>query len=212
MKISFCITCMGRLHHLRQTLPRNLEENAASPDVEFVVVDYNSKDGLEDWARGALGPAIASGRVVYYKEKTRDRFDIAHAKNLAHGLATGDILCNLDADGFTGRGFAALLAEKFREKGPDLFSLSGDGSLSGRIAMTAPRFRSLRGYDEDFVYGWGYEDDDLVERALRSGLRPVEVVAPGQSALEHSDAERLANTWERSNTGDRKSTRLNSSH
>ncbi|KKL80749.1 hypothetical protein LCGC14_2001600, partial [marine sediment metagenome] len=48
-KISFCTTCMGRLYNLKETLPKNIEANGEYPNVEFVILDYNSSDGLGDW-------------------------------------------------------------------------------------------------------------------------------------------------------------------
>ena len=66
LKISFCIPCMGRLHHLQETLPKNIEESS-SYDAEFIVLDYNSSDGLERWMKGNMMSHIKSGKVVYYK-------------------------------------------------------------------------------------------------------------------------------------------------
>jgi len=34
-RLSFCITCMGRLHHVRQTLPKNLAWAAGIEGIEF---------------------------------------------------------------------------------------------------------------------------------------------------------------------------------
>ena len=63
--ISFCTTCMGRIHDLAQTLPQNMADNADYPALEFVLLDYNSRDGLEPWVREQLLPHIESGRLVY---------------------------------------------------------------------------------------------------------------------------------------------------
>ena len=48
-QISFCITCMNRLKHLQETLEKNILDNFLVDEVEFVVLDYNSQDGLEEW-------------------------------------------------------------------------------------------------------------------------------------------------------------------
>jgi len=42
---------MGRLYNLKETLPANMEANQSYPDLEFVVIDYNSPDGLGDWIK-----------------------------------------------------------------------------------------------------------------------------------------------------------------
>jgi hypothetical protein len=189
MRISFCITCKGRLHHLRETLPGNLRDNADHPDLEFVLLDYNSGDGLEAWARETLAPWIASGRVVYYREKSAAAYRSCHAKNVAHALATGDVVCNLDADNFTGAGYATALAALFEEEGERILVTGGPGGLFGRLALRSDTFRILRGYDED-LQGWGYDDEDLRVRGAHWGLRLIPLVVEGMRALEHSDEER----------------------
>src|SRR5580704_1798101 len=62
-RISFCISCRGRLHHLRRTLPQNIADNRDYPNLEFVLLDYNSTDGLGEWVRHELSEEIASGRL-----------------------------------------------------------------------------------------------------------------------------------------------------
>ena len=55
-QISFCITCMNRLKHLQETLEKNILDNFLVDEVEFVVLDYNSQDGLEEWIAHRLCP------------------------------------------------------------------------------------------------------------------------------------------------------------
>src|SRR4051812_19983514 len=62
--ISFCTTCMGRLHDLAFTLPQNMADNADYPDLEFLVLDYHSEDGLESWMAEHMRPHIEAGRVT----------------------------------------------------------------------------------------------------------------------------------------------------
>jgi len=45
-KISFCIVCMNRLHQLSQTLLQNIRDNEDYSELEFIVLDYNSNDGM----------------------------------------------------------------------------------------------------------------------------------------------------------------------
>src|ERR1041385_4064662 len=85
IEVSYCTTCMGRLHHLRQTLPRNLKSNARLP-VQFVVLDYNSRDGLGDWIRSSVEAEIKAGRLLYARTTAPRFFNMAHAKNIAHRL------------------------------------------------------------------------------------------------------------------------------
>lgn len=172
-RISFCTNCMGRLHHLKETLLRNIEDNRDYPNADFVVLNYNSPDQMENWAKQNLGPFIASGKVKYYRTDEPEYFHMAHAKNVAHKLATGDIVCNLDADNFTGKGFASFLASLFKSNPRTL--THGHWKISrgttGRIVVLKKFFMLTRGYDERFE-GWGAEDLDFLARLTNLGLRP----------------------------------------
>jgi len=84
---------MGRLHHLRQTLPFNLSQNS-EPQVEFVLLDYHSQDGLGAWIREHFSKEIASGHLVYYRTEAPRYYHSAHAKeerlaNMPRGLQFG---------------------------------------------------------------------------------------------------------------------------
>ena len=192
-KVSFCITCMGRLHHLRETLPRNLEWHRDIPGVEFVLLDYSSPDGLAEWTRENLGEVMASGRLVYYQAHGHTRFVMAHAKNVAHRLARGEIVCNLDSDNFAGPGFASYVSRRFagRER-IVLRSQISKGGVHGRIALLKRDFEALGGYDERMNAGWGFDDQDLIDRALRAGFGEVFIsAAKGYlKAIQHDMEDR----------------------
>ena len=114
--ISLCTVCMNRLHHIKKTLPQNIEDNAAYPDLEFILLDYNSTDGLEEWVKNNMQEYIISGRLKYYKTSEPVFFDRSHSRNLMFKLAAGDILCNIDADNYTGLAFADYVNEMFYQK------------------------------------------------------------------------------------------------
>jgi hypothetical protein len=181
-RIVFCTTCKGRLQHLRETLPRNLEDNAHYPNCGFVVLDYGDQDGLEDYIKSVFS-RYGNGELAYYRHPATGPFHVSHAKNMAArcGMLEGaDILVTLDADNFTGQGFAQFIAEKFREPGiflcpdfPLIRSLPhGPGSpcrgYAGRLAIRSQDFTKAGGYDEIFNT-WRGEDIDLIARLLRVG-------------------------------------------
>ena len=62
-QISFCITCMNRLKHLQETLEKNILDNFLVDEVEFVVLDYNSQDGLEEWIAQSMMKYIEMGII-----------------------------------------------------------------------------------------------------------------------------------------------------
>jgi glycosyltransferase involved in cell wall biosynthesis len=60
--LSFCITCKNRLHQIKQTLPQNLTDNREMKGkVDFVLVDFGSTDGLQEWIIGNFEPEIEDG-------------------------------------------------------------------------------------------------------------------------------------------------------
>jgi len=99
--ISFCTTCMGRLYNLKETLPQNIEDNKAYPNLEFVILDYNSKDNLWEWMSRNMMDHILSGRVSYYRTTEPKYFSMSHSRNIAYKVAKGEIVNNLDADNYT---------------------------------------------------------------------------------------------------------------
>ena len=183
---------MGRLHHLQETLPKNLAWTAHLPEVEIVLLNYSSPDGLDDWAKAELSEAIGLGRLVYYRADGFPRFRMAHAKNVAHRLTGGEVVCNLDADNYLGAGFPEYLLEAFAG-GERVFVRSPiSRGTHGRIAFRKSDFLALGGYDERMSHGWGFEDQDMIQRARASGLR--ELLIPKErgflQALGHSHEER----------------------
>src|SRR5688572_14300277 len=97
-RISFCTVCMNRMHHLMLTLPKNIQTNRHYGNLEFIVMDYNSADGLSAWIKNEMSEYLAQGLLVYYQYDEARFFDRSHSRNMMFKLATGDIVCNVDAD------------------------------------------------------------------------------------------------------------------
>jgi cellulose synthase/poly-beta-1,6-N-acetylglucosamine synthase-like glycosyltransferase len=198
-KISFCITCMDRLHHLSRTLPRNLADNLDYPDIEIVLLDYNSTDGLEAWAKQELRTWIEAGRLVYFKTTDPGYFHRSHARNLAFRLATGEIVCTIDADNFTGRGFAHYVNERFDRYDRSYLRPDFEGAhvrltdAFGRICVRKQDFLRIEGYDEQLA-DYGFEDLDLCRRLEKGGLTPRFIEDDGfLSYIHHGNRDRVAN-------------------
>lgn len=198
---------MGRMHHLKETLPQNIRDNPATAnmDVEFVVLNYNSQDDLHEWMTTDpdMKAHIESGLVRYGKTTDPEEFHHSHAKNMAHRMATGDVLCNLDADNYLGQGFAKFLNKEFSEDidiviNPSVRMLKeakADASgFYGRIAISKDNFTALHGYDEEF-FGWGGEDPDLNRRAKGMNLKHLRIEDPEYlKVIGHSNQDRVINT------------------
>jgi len=207
MNIVFCTTCKGRLEHLKQTLPRNLSDNATFAKCKFVVLDYGSDDGLGEYLREVYDQPTTN--LAVYRYETKEPFHVSHAKNMAGrcGILEGaDILVTLDADNFTGPGFAKFIAEKFTgERGtflcPDfpLIKRLGlrhmDGGplargFAGRFAVRAQDFIKVGGYDEEF-HTWRGEDMDMIARLGRIGYAMRHIHPRFLTAVPHGAAVRF---------------------
>jgi len=192
---------MNRLMHLRETLPVNIMENSDYPDLEFVILDYNSQDGMESWAKEALMPHIESGRVVYYKNYDARYFDLSHSKNMLVKLATGDIICLLDADNYAGLNYASWVDRIFSGAGRDTVITVNERDRiryrdqGGKICCSRENIYSVKGFDESFQ-GYGVDDVDLVNRLEKAGGQRV--LINNEEFLKyigHSMEERIKNNY-----------------
>jgi len=173
-KISFCTTCMDRLYNLKETLPVNLILEEGYPFLEFVILDYNSKDGLGDWVKNNMMEHIESGRVSYYRTVEPEYFSMSHSRNIAFKVADGDIVFNIDADNYLAKDsenppeepHSYLLNRMANDaEGRKIIFAKGKRSMHGRIGFYKDEFiNDLGGYDEELL-GYGHDDHDLVQRA-----------------------------------------------
>lgn len=191
MKVSLCTACKGRKHHVVLTLPENIRDSMGCEDIEFVLLDYSSPDKLARWVRRRMMPHIESGRLVYLRRDGEKYFRFSHARNLMFKMATGDIVCNVDADIIVKRGYARWLQEHFTASRRTLVSPGGDktGRGIGWLALLKSNFLKLGGYDERFDDGWGFEDNDLVRRARGLGIPRVAPPRRFGQRIHHGRAE-----------------------
>lgn len=181
-RISFCVVCMNRLPHLKETFLQNLIDNRNYKQLEFILLDYNSGDGLEHWAKENLQSYISNERVVYYKTTQPKCFSHSHAKNLAFKLAKGDIVCNINADHYTGSEFAFYVNEKFvKDKNIvltpiDFYKTSKNyhppRDVLGKVCVRKEDFLKVKGFEEQMA-GYGFEDYDFINRLEMAGVRRV---------------------------------------
>lgn len=187
--ISYCIPVKNRAHHLKKTLIWNYSR---APRAQFVVVNYDSSDDLDSFMHGRV-----FGNIKYIRMPDRPNYDEAHANNVAHRYADGEIVVNLAADNFIESGFCEHLLSKLATRGCIVTAPKGSiADVSGRIAMRKADFEMLGGFDESFN-GWGGSDQDLIRRAMFSGFRIERWDEVYGSAIAHSNAERVENFSEK---------------
>lgn len=197
--IAFCTTCKGRVQHVEQTLLKNMRDNTRD-NCTFIVLDYNSRDGLDRYLKGFCNE-IQSGKLAVYSFPTANKFHMAHAKNMAHrcGMLEGaNVLCNLDADNFAGEGAADYIEGQIGS--PSRCFLwsemvkDGEGRLpkgiSGRIAVTTDAFVKVGGYDEKYAT-WSPDDKDFQTRLCRLGYYAQKMDNRFLKAILHNDRLRF---------------------
>lgn len=165
--------------------------NADYPLLEIILLNYNSQDDMEEWVKTHLAAYIESGKVMYYKTRQPKVFNHSHSKNMAFRLATGDIVCNINADVFVGTGFATYVNACFRENnnifvhpkpGPEF-----DPGTAGVVCVSKSNFQKVGGFDERMlIYGW--EDSDFNKRLEFAGTERVTVVDTAfLKAINHTE-------------------------
>lgn len=171
-KISFCTTCMNRQYNLKYTLPENIKNSKTYPNVEFVVLDYNSKDKLEKWIKHRMMEHIESGKLVYYKTTEPEYFSMSHSRNVAFKVASGEIVNNVDADNYMfniDHPLENCLAEQINRMANDceekVIFAKGKRGMHGRIGFYKKEFIELLGGYDESLEGYGHDDHDLVKRA-----------------------------------------------
>jgi hypothetical protein len=195
-KMAFCTTCMNRLNHLQQTLEKNIQNNYLIERVEFVLLDYNSQDGLDKWVYNQMKKYIDEGILVYYKTTEPVHYLRSHSRNMAFRLANATILCNLDADNFLGRGFASFMLQEFA-KNDNIFYTNNYSfnDTFGRVCVRSSDFMSIRGYNEA-LKSYGYEDNDFLNRLALYGLKPMSFHNPEfYHIVVHSDTDRISEEY-----------------
>lgn len=210
-RISLCTTCMGRLHDLARTLPKNIDANRDYPRVEFIVLDYNSDDGLEDWMRRNMQEQIESGLVTYCRTTEPQYYSMSHSRNLAFLVASGDIVNNVDADNWVKAGFVSYLNRLANQCPRKAIFARRDRSIHGRLGFFKDEWEQLGGYDEQ-MDGWGFEEVDLCWRAWTKGFTLMWFGDDYCSGLGTSEAARVAHmrnkdAWQTARANKRRATR-----
>jgi len=165
-KISIVTTCMDRLDDLKQTYLKNIKDNKDYPELEWVLLNYGSRDAIDDWSLDL------PKNVNYYKTNNVQYYSMAKSRNICFGYAQGDIVASVDADHFINKGFAHKLNELANTLGPKHIFVKSEQKNRGRIAMFKSDFLDLGGYDED-LEDYGHEDRDLLFRASALGFKIV---------------------------------------
>ena len=174
VKISYCISIMNRLYQLKETLQDNI--NNSSDQSEFIIVDYNSNDGLKEYIYNNFENELTSGKLKYYFTDKIKYWHASICKNTTHMIANGKYLVNLDCDNFIGNNGDELIINTFNDNGDNIIISQSDYIMgsgnAGRISILKENFIKLGGYDESF-YPMGFQDYDLIKRGEKMGIKLI---------------------------------------
>ena len=181
MDIAFVLTCKGRLHHLKETLPLIVRQE---PD-EIIVVDYGCPDGTAAWV------AVNFPRVKIVQFDSQS-FNLSHARNIGVKAVQSMWLCFIDSDIKIAPGWLEWLRHNIR---PNSFYRSDnrkcDKDTNGTMVCLRSDFESVGGYDEVFK-DYACEDMDIYLRLRWVGV--VQRYFPGSfvSSIDHGNDLRIS--------------------
>ena len=170
---------MGRLQHLKQTLPFAVRQ----PLARCIVVDYACPDRCGDWVERQFP------QVTVVRHIGATHFNRSHARNLGARAATARWLAFVDADvqlapRFT-ESIAALLQPRhfYRAK-----PFADD--LMGTVVCSRADFDRAGGWDE-VMQGWGAEDFDFFNMLRFAGSTERYFPARLVRTIAHSHSMRV---------------------
>jgi glycosyltransferase involved in cell wall biosynthesis len=162
-QVSVVLTCKGRLDFLRESLPAVMLQTSFYT-FDVTVVDYGCPDGTYDWLQ-AQHPGV---RAVLVKDCT-EFFNLSRARNIGALASQSPLIAFCDADVIPGPIWLQAMADQLQE--PQVVMTHPQWRRGGCGICLARRqtFMDIRGFDED-LEGWGYEDIDFRNRALKAGV------------------------------------------
>jgi Glycosyl transferase family 2/N-terminal domain of galactosyltransferase len=182
------VTCsMNRTHNLLRALPSWL----AAPEItEIVIVDWSSTRPV---AQDLAEAGVTDPRIRILRIEDEPRWVLTYAFNAGFRAAACRTILKADADIVLSPDFfrrnalmpGSFLAGNWRQAAED------QAHVNGFFLIQREGLHQVGGFNEHITsYGW--DDDDLYDRLILSGLRRQDVVPGTILHLPHDDAERLA--------------------
>lgn len=165
---------------------------AAEGVAEVVLVDWSSSAPVKDkiGARLLIDPRLRLIRV-----NKEPAWILSHALNLAASHARQPWLAKLDIDYRISPDFFSgfeLSGSSFVRGNWALMKDREDIHLNGFIMIKKRVFFDVNGYNEN-IRTYGYEDTDLYERLVASGLSSIDLFPLGIEHVPHDDGLRIGN-------------------
>ena len=172
--ITVITTCRNRVSDLKQTLLRNIKDNEDYKNLEFIVLNYNSQDDMDDYMLGPeIKPYIENGKVKYIRTRFPKFYEMGHSRNVCiRASQDNSLITSVDADNFTGKGFVTYLNKMANASSNPQKTIYAKGKkLShGRISLFKGGFESIGSYDQE-LSGYGNDDASVMYRAMAMGFK-----------------------------------------
>lgn len=180
MNISFIVPCMGRLVHLKKTLP------LFAAQAKVVLVDYSCPEKSGEYVKSLNNDNISVVSILNQKY-----FNISKARNAGAAAADTEWLCFIDADDIINKEFISEV-EAIAHSGRYLsFELEQLG-YSGVICCRKHDWKRAEGFDEA-VCGYGYDDTIFKKKLTALRLSRYNLPMSIMSHITHGFDERVAN-------------------
>jgi glycosyltransferase involved in cell wall biosynthesis len=188
---------MGRSAHLKQSLPRFLDQCLS--DFRIYIVDWSSPDDLEPWLEGFDPP-----RTHILHVRGKQFFHLAAARNVGGRQACDDgarYLAFIDADILVPEDFLLRnwgFIKQAREAQGDRFFLqtreltdSNDNLRCIWGSCIVPASLWLRDQYNEEIRTYGHEDTELYSLWLENGIFHLPLDVIGVRGISHDDEERV---------------------
>jgi hypothetical protein len=179
LKISFCTSIMNRYWQIKDTLAQNLKNNWINRNrVEFILVDFNSTDGLFEYIIQNFRKELKCGFLKYYICFTEKYWHAPKCKNTSHCLGNYDILVNLDCDNYTGPNGGMFIINKFEALPRNSIIHQGEKCYkkgnTGRICYYKEDFLNIGGYNQKML-AMSVQDTDIIKRLEMNGSTKIHI-------------------------------------
>jgi len=183
MLISYCVPVMNRTYDLKVAMGYFIESALLSPPVELVIINYGSKDDLDDYVK------TIEYEPLMYKKYEAEYYHMAHARNLTIRAATGEYILISSADVLPKKPYFSTVRERI-----DCGNiwLHHHKNYVGVICCQKEELVESGGFDERFEF-YGKEDKDLLLRLRRRGKKHEQLPRGMLGLLPTSKQEKFKN-------------------
>lgn len=148
---------MNRCYDLKKSLPYLIESARLSPPVEIFVLNYGSKDDLDEYIK------TQPKDLITYMKIDREFYCSPEARNIAQKASKGEYGIQWACDSYCKPEFIKVIRGLIEKEHPTWMA---EGWMGRAITTRKDEFIDCGGYDERFTY-YAPEDRDICMRLHR---------------------------------------------